>query len=154
VNKAKFVYVVYIATTPEKVWQALVDGEVTHLYWGHQNVSDWKVGSRWQHQSVDADHDVKIVGRVLESAPPRRLALSWARPDDAANESKHSRVLFEIEPVNDMVKLTVSHTELEDGSDMQHGITEGWPRVLSSLKSYLETGKALDTWAMKKTQRA
>jgi hypothetical protein len=53
-----------------------------------------------------------------------------------------------------MVKLTVSHTELEDGSDMQHGITEGWPRVLSSLKSYLETGKALDTWAMKKTQRA
>ena len=152
-SKAKFVYVVYIATTAEKVWRALVDGEVTHLYWGHQNVSDWKVGSRWQHQSMDS-HVVKIVGKVLESMPPHRLALSWARPEDADKPSQQSRVLFEIEPVNDMVKLTVSHTELEDGSDMQHGITEGWPRVLSSLKSYLETGKALDTWAMKKTQRA
>jgi len=149
VKKATFMYVVYIATTPEEAWKALVEGEVTRQYWGRMNVSDWKVGSRWEHQRVDGTHHVDIVGKVLACTPPTRLVLTWADPEAADDPSKQSRVTFDIEPVDGMIKLTVTHDELEEGSDMQQGITEGWPRVLSSLKSFLETGKPLNTWAKK-----
>ena len=146
--KTKFVYVTYIRTTPEKVFEARTKGELTRQYWMHDNVSDWKVGSPWKH--VDkASAQVRIVGEVLESAPPRRLVISWASPADAANKHKHSRVAFDIERVEDMVRLTVTHDELEAGSEMERGITNGWPRVLSSLKSFLETGKPLNVWAGK-----
>jgi uncharacterized protein YndB with AHSA1/START domain len=146
-NKSKFVYVTYIRTTPEQAWKALIDGELTRQYWGHENVSDWKPGSTWKHQLSDKTHTVAMVGEVVESAPPRRLVLTWAFPADAQNKAKHTRVTFEIEPIEDMVRLTVTHDELEAGSEMQRGITEGWPRVLSSLKTFLETGKPLLTWA-------
>ena len=147
-DKTKFVYVTYIRTTPEKVFEALTKGELTRQYWMHDNVSDWKVGSAWKH--VDkASAQVRIVGEVLESAPPRRLVISWASPADAANKHKHSRVAFDIERVEDMVRLTVTHDELEAGSEMERGITNGWPRVLSSLKSFLETGKPLNVFAGK-----
>ena|SRR5579864_1269736 len=143
----KFVYVTYIATTPERVWEALVDGRLTRQYWGHENVSDWKEGSQWQHVADDGKGTVKLVGEVLESHPPRRLVMTWAEPADAADKARHSRVAMDIEAVGDMVRLTITHDELEAGSDMLRGITDGWPRVLSSLKSFLETGKPLKTWA-------
>lgn len=146
-NKSKFVYVTYIRTTPEQAWKALIDGELTRQYWGHENVSDWKPGSTWKHQLSDETRTVAMVGEVVESAPPRRLVLTWAFPADAQNKAKHTRVTFEIESIEDMVRLTVTHDELEAGSEMQRGITEGWPRVLSSLKTLLETGKPLRTWA-------
>ena len=73
--------------------------------------------------------------------------LTWAAPADAANPAKHSRVTFEVEPVADMVRLTVTHAELEPDSEMLRGISHGWPRVLSSLKTLLETGRPLPTWA-------
>ena len=149
-NKAKFVYVTYIRTTPEKIFQALTEREITRQYWGLENVSDWKPGSPWSHQGTDGAKSVRILGEVLESVPRRRLVISWAFPADAANKAKHSRVAFDIEPVADMVRLTVTHDELEPGSEMDKGIREGWPRVLSSLKSFLETGKPLDVWAGKK----
>jgi uncharacterized protein YndB with AHSA1/START domain len=84
-TKPSFVYVTYIATTPEKVWQALVDTDVTRQYWvggngpAHVNVSDWKPGSRWEHQRVDETHAVDIVGKVVETDPPRHLVLTWSR---------------------------------------------------------------------------
>ena len=84
---------------------------------------------------------------MLEAEPPRRLVITWAEPRDKARRDRHSRVTFEIEPVADMVRLTVTHDELEAGSDMHRKIAEGWPRVLSSLKSLLETGRPLKTWA-------
>jgi uncharacterized protein YndB with AHSA1/START domain len=149
-NDAKFVYVIYIAATAEKVWQALIDGEMTRQYWQHDNVSDWKPGSKWQHRRLDGDKQPRIVGNVLESVPPKRLVLSWALPANEADKSKHSRVTLEVEPVADMVRLTVTHEELEPGSDMLRGISGGWPRVLSSLKSFLETGKPLDVIGSKK----
>jgi uncharacterized protein YndB with AHSA1/START domain len=149
-SKSKFVYVTYIAATPEKVWHALIDGEVTRQYWEHENVSDWKSGSTWKHQRSDAAHTVDLVGEVIEVKAPRRLVLTWAAPADAANKAKHTRVTFEIEPIEDMVRLTVTHDELEAGSDMLEKITAGWPRVLSSLKSFLETGRPLKTWAKAK----
>jgi uncharacterized protein YndB with AHSA1/START domain len=140
-NKPKFVYVTYINTTPEKVWNALVDGEMTKQYWWrHRNASDWKPGSTWRHEDYDDPKTVDVVGKVVESNAPRRLVLTWASPADAENEAKHSRVTFEIEPYMETVRLTVTHDELEPDSAMLRGITEGWPKVLSSLKTLLETG--------------
>lgn len=138
-----FIYVVYIRTTPERLWEALTNPEFTRQYWGGlSNVSDWKKGAKWQLVARDENDDVYVVGEVLESVPPKRLVLTWADPDDTADRS---RVTFEIEPIEDMVRLNVLHGDFTAGSDMKGKISGGWPRVLSSLKSYLETGKALDT---------
>jgi uncharacterized protein YndB with AHSA1/START domain len=146
-NKPSFVYVTYIRSTPEKIWSAITDREIAGQYWGggcHTNVSDWKVGSKWEHQRNDGSGVVDIVGTVTESNRPRRLALTWAAPDGAADPERTSRVVFEIDPhKDDVARLTVTHSELEPGSQMLQGITFGWPLVLSSLKSFLETGKVV-----------
>jgi uncharacterized protein YndB with AHSA1/START domain len=146
-SKAKFVYVIYIASTAEKVWKALLDGEMTKQYWAHENVSDWKPGSKWEHRRFDEARTVDLIGEVVECVPPRRLVLTWIEPRDAADKGKHSRVTLELETVAGMVRLTVTHDELQEGSEMQRKISNGWPRVLSSLKSFLETGRPLNTWA-------
>lgn len=145
-----FVYVTYILSTPEKVWNAIVDPEVTKKYWSdplsknpaHINVSEWKVGSFWKHVRMDEEKTVDIVGKVLEIGPPNKLVISWSRPKEIDDESKHSRVTFEISNyAKGLVRLTVTHEELD--SQMFNGITNGWPSVLSNLKTYLETGKHL-----------
>jgi uncharacterized protein YndB with AHSA1/START domain len=147
VAKATFIYVIYIAAQAETVWKALLDGEFTRQYWDHENVSDWRAGSNWEHRRTDATRSVAILGEVLEALSPRRLVLTWADPQDRGNKARHSRVTFEIENVDDMVRPTVTHDQLDAGSDMQRKVSQGWPRVLSSLKSLLETGRALKTWA-------
>ncbi len=147
VSKEKFVYVTYIATKPEKVWEALLEGELTRQYWKHENVSDWKPGSEWKHVTGDAKRTVRVVGKVLESVPNKRLVLTWSDAADASNKTEHSLVTIDIETVGDMVRLTVTHDRLKPGSDMQRKVTNGWPRVLSSLKTFLETGRPLDPWA-------
>ena len=147
--KPSFVYVTYIATTPEKVWQAFVDTDVMRQYWigsecARVNVSDWRPGSKWEHQRVDGTQTVDIVGKVVESTPPRRLVYTWARPKDAGDESKHSRVSIDIEPHGKgLVRLTVTHEDLERDPQMLAGVSGGWPKVLSNLKTFLETGQAL-----------
>jgi len=142
-DKPQFVYVTYISTSPEKLWNALLDPQVTAKYWQHENVSDWKPGSKWEHRASGKDKTLKLVGRVVESSPPRRLVLTWASPADEAREEKHSTVTFEIEPIGDIVRLTVTHDRLEPGSEMLEAIKRGWPKVLSSLKSLLEVGRPL-----------
>ena len=142
-DKPQFVYVTYISTTPEKLWNALIDARMTTKYWQHENVSEWQAGSKWEHRSSGKERTLKLVGKVIESSPPRRLVLTWAFPADEAHEEKHSRVTFEIEPLGDVVRLTVTHDRLEPDSEMLHGITEGWPKVLSSLKSLMEVGRPL-----------
>jgi len=146
-NKPSFVYVTYIRAPREKIWDAITDPKIAGQYWGggcHRNVSDWKVGSKWEHQRTDGSNVVDVVGTVTESDRPRRLAITWASPDTATDPEKTSRVVFEIEPhKDDFVRLTVTHSELEPGSEMLRGISSGWPLVLSSLKSFLETGKAI-----------
>jgi uncharacterized protein YndB with AHSA1/START domain len=151
-TKPSYVYVTYIATTPEKLWRALVDPKVTREYWvdpnsdnpAHVNVSDWTPGSQWEHQRVDDARTVDIVGKVVESTPPRRLVLTWARPKEAEDDSKHSRVTFDIEPHGDrVIRLTVTHEDLERDPKMLAGVSTGWPQVLSNLKTFLETGRAL-----------
>ena len=150
-KKPDYVYVTYIAATPEKTWRALVDTDMARQYWvdpnagtARVNVSDWKPGSRWEHRRVDDAGTVDIVGKVVESDPPRRLVLTWARPADADVDSKHSRVTFEIEPYGDgLVRLTVTHDELARDPQMLSGVSGGWPKILSNLKTFLETGRPL-----------
>ncbi len=136
-----FIYTTYIKSTPEKVWQALTNPEFTRQYWGHDNISDWEKGSEWKHSTVDGK-DIRIAGKILESTPPKRLVITWASP---ANKADESQVAFDISTAENMVRLDVVHSKLS--AEMARGVSGGWPRVLSSLKSFLETGKALDTWA-------
>jgi len=146
----RFVYVTYVLSTPEKVFEAITRPEIARRYWGHENVSDWRPGSEWQHVRADAERTVQLIGKVVEITPPNRLVISWANASQAADPESHSRVTFDIAEYDDMVRLTVTHDELEAGSGMEQGITKGWPIVLSSLKSYLETGRALDIFAKPK----
>ena len=96
-DRPSFVYVTYIESTPEEVWQALTDPDLSARYWGHRNVSDWEAGSRWEHQRIDGTDTADIVGTVVESAPPTRLVTTWADPENAQPETT-SRVTFDIEP--------------------------------------------------------
>lgn len=141
-NNEKFVYVTYIATTPEKVWQALMEGDLTRQFWKSEITSDWKPGSVWQHIKDDGKGTVEHVGEVLECVPGSRLVLTWVGPANAADKTKYSTVAIDIEESGNKVRLTITHTELS--VEVLRGISYGWPLVLSSLKSLLETGHALD----------
>jgi uncharacterized protein YndB with AHSA1/START domain len=145
-----FVYVTYILSTPEKVFEAITKPDIAKRYWGHENVSDWRQGSKWEHIKANVDRTVELVGEVIEILPPTRLVISWANQSQATDPEAYSRVTFGIEEFNDMVKLTVTHDDLVVGSGMANGITRGWPIVLSSMKSFLETGRGLDIFAKPK----
>jgi uncharacterized protein YndB with AHSA1/START domain len=149
-EKTSFVYVTYIRSTAEKVFDAITKPEIARRYWGHENVSDWTPGSAWQHVRSDAQRTVDVVGQVAEVSPPTRLVITWASPARANDPAAYSRVTFDVAPYEDMVRLTVTHDELEAGSGMAKGIQQGWPIVLSSLKSLLETGQGIDVYAKPK----
>jgi uncharacterized protein YndB with AHSA1/START domain/DNA-binding transcriptional ArsR family regulator len=148
-DKPTFVYVTYIRSTPEKVWDALTDAELTAAYWGHSNVSDWQRGSRWEHVRTDGSGIADVVGKVVESERPTRLVTTWAAPEDEEREDVHSRVTFDIRPHEDIVRLTVTHEDLRDEGEFVD-VSGGWPAVLSNLKSLLETGSPLpqEPWAV------
>jgi uncharacterized protein YndB with AHSA1/START domain len=139
-DKPKFVYVSYIGSTPEKVWQALTDPDITRKYWvNHHNASDWKVGSRWEHRDFDDPKLVDIIGTVVESEYPRRLVVTWVPPKNEGIQEKTSRVAYDIESFGEnVVRLTVTHDQLDQ--EMYNSISFGWPMVISGLKTLLETG--------------
>lgn len=138
-SKAEFVYTTYIETTAEKLWHALTDGDFTERYWfGHRVTSDWKVGSPYGFKNQDKP---TVEGKVLVSDPPRRLAYTWNNRKDEARGEGTSRVTFDLEPRGKVIKLTVTHDELEEKT--LRDISGGWPMVIASLKSILETGKPL-----------
>lgn len=140
-SKPEFVYVIYIETTPQRIWDALRDPEMTKEFWGrHRNRSDWKVGSAWHHEDYDDANSIAVLGTVVESDQPRRLVLTWAQPGNTDKELI-SRVTFDIEEFMGSARLTVTHSELT--ADTLRNISAGWPAVLSSLKSLLETGASL-----------
>jgi uncharacterized protein YndB with AHSA1/START domain len=139
----KQVYTTFIRSTPKKTWAAITKPEFARQYLaGIGNVSDWKKGSKWEH--VAKGDEVWITGEVVESVPAKRLVLTWADPD---NLKDVSRVPFEIEKVEDQVCPTVTHDNFKAGSKMAGKVSWGWPRVLSSMKSFLETGKGLNVFA-------
>jgi DNA-binding transcriptional ArsR family regulator len=135
-ERPEYVYVTYIESTPERVWDALTDADLTAEYWGHSNVSDWQAGSPWEHRRVDGSGIADVAGTVLESQGP-------------------SRVTFDIEPYHEIVRLTVTHENLADSSALD-AISAGWPAVFANLKSLLETGHVLPRapWEMHAGLRA
>ena len=147
-SKPQFVYTTLIRTTPEKLWDAITTPEFTRQYWGGlENHSDWKPGSKWEHiNPADKADPVWVTGRVIESNRPKRLVITWADPENLADESQ---VTFEIQQFEEITQLTVTHGEFKPGSTMAPKIEQGWPKVLSSLKSYLETGKPIDIMRIK-----
>ena len=138
-----FVYTTYISATPERVWRALIEPEFTRQFWsGTWQVSEWKAGSSWTLMLPGGR--VGDTGEVLEIEPCRRLVLSWRnefRPE--LKPEGYSRMTYLIEQQGDMVKLTVTHEMARPGSKLIEAVSQGWPSVLASLKSLLETGQPL-----------
>jgi DNA-binding transcriptional ArsR family regulator/uncharacterized protein YndB with AHSA1/START domain len=156
-QKPLFAYTTYIKTTPERLWQALTEPAFTERYWRTTFETDWQVGSpmTWNNNGVRIADPEQV---VLESKPYRRLSYTWhsftpelAEAHDvltdevlarAAAEGR-SKVTFEIEPLDELCKLTVVHDGFEPGSTVLELISGGWPHVLAELKTLLETGKTL-----------
>lgn len=152
----EFVYTTYINTTPERLWQALTDPAFTRRYWGATLDSDWTVGSTmtWDEAGVKIADPAQV---VLESEPYRRLSYTWhtfvpewAEAHGIGDEvlakltnERRSKVTFEIQPLGQVVKLTVTHDDFEPGSSVLEMVSEGWPHLLSELKTLLETGDTL-----------
>jgi DNA-binding transcriptional ArsR family regulator/uncharacterized protein YndB with AHSA1/START domain len=153
-DNPQFVYTTYIRTTPERLWQALTEPSFTRRWWQTSFETDWEVGSSmvWDNRGIIIADPEQI---VLESDPYRRLAYRWHTftpelKDRLGDEvlakvssERRSRVTFDIEPVGEMVKLTVVHDDFEPGSTVATMVTNGWPGLLSSLKTLLETGEPL-----------
>ena len=140
--KPEFVYVTYIETTSDKLWEALTSSAFSKLYWfGTELQSDWKVGSP---VALVMNGAVTDMGEILEAQRPRRLSYTFKHQlDKAMRNEPPSKVVFDIEPHGQFVKLTLTHEGFIEGSRILDGITRGWPAILSSLKSLLESGKAI-----------
>jgi uncharacterized protein YndB with AHSA1/START domain len=141
---SKFVYVTYIRTTPEKLWRALIEPEFTRQFWAATTQDcDWKVGSSWKLMIPDGR--VGDAGEVLEIDPPRLLVLSWRNEfQPQLHAEGFSRMSYLLEPQGEMVKLTVTHEMPHPDSEFIEKVSGGWPIILSSLKSLLETGESLE----------
>jgi uncharacterized protein YndB with AHSA1/START domain len=141
--KPEFIYISYIETTPEKLWEALTSSEFSKRYWWDTSVvSDWKVGSPF---SLIMNGTTTDVGEVLEADRPRRLSYTFRNVlSEAASKERPSRVTFVLEQYGKLVKLTLTHEDFAEGSVIIDGISKGWPAIMSSLKSLLESGQALD----------
>ena len=154
-DKPEFVYTTYIRTTPERLWRGLTDPAFTRRYWGVTFDSDWKTGSTYALRiRRTASRSPTPTRPSWNPSPYRRLAYTWhtftpewaaayeVGDEDLARvaSERRSTVTFDIEPLGDMVKLTVVHDGFEPGSAVLPGIWDGWPRVLAGLKTLLETG--------------
>lgn len=142
--KSEFVYVTYIRTTPERLWDALTQPEFTRAYWCEcWHETTWEAGTAWKLMVPDGR--VGDSGEVVEIDKPRRLVLQWQNeflPEVQAEG--FSRCTFELEPQGSMVKLTLVHEMEKAESKLIGMVSQGWPTILSSLKSLLETGEALE----------
>ena len=140
---SRFVYVTYIRTTPEKLWRALIEPEFTRQFWVETwQDCDWKPGSSWKLMIPDGR--VADSGEVLEIEPLKRLALSWRNEfQPALREEGYSRMTYELEPQGEAVKLTITHEMEKADSKFIAAVSGGWPMILASLKSLLETGESL-----------
>lgn len=138
--RSTFAYVTYIRTTPEELWSALTDGEFMKQYWfGVHCESKWTPGSSWT--MVHADGHISDAGEIVEADAPRRLVIRWQHQDkpELAAEGP-SLCTMELEPNGPAVKLSITHTIEREQSKLIHAVSGGWPKIMSNLKSLLETG--------------
>jgi uncharacterized protein YndB with AHSA1/START domain len=151
-SKLEYIYVTYIETSAEKLWQALTDPDFTERYWfGHRVSSDWKPGSRYSFAKQGAN---SIEGEVIAADPPKRLVYSWNSCSPSDRSEGVSKVTFDIEPRGKVVKLTVTHDDLNEAGVTFRNISGGWPMVIAGLKSLLETGRGLAIDAPSPAQEA
>jgi len=140
-DRSQFVYVTFIRTTPAKLWEALTDPQFIRQYWFNTTVtSDWKKGSSWK--MVSSDGSLTDSGEILEIDPPRRMVIRWLnewKPELKAEGL--SRCTIELAPVDKAVKLTITHEIDRPDSKLITAVSGGWPRILSNLKSLIETGE-------------
>jgi uncharacterized protein YndB with AHSA1/START domain len=143
--QSTFVYVTYIRTSAEKLWSALTKPEFAKQYWfGMHMDSEWKPGATWK--LLFTDGRVADTGQVLEIDPPRRLVVNWHnefRPELKAEGP--AKCIFELEPSGEIVKLTITHSSVTPNSKVILAVSGGWPKILSNLKSFLESGQPLAT---------
>ena len=143
--RSTFVYVTYIRTTPEKLWSALTDAQFMKQYWfGVHGESQWRPGSPWK--LVSGDGQILDSGEIVEAEPPRRLVIRWQnqfKPELKAEGE--SLCTMELEPSGTAVKLSITHTIERQPSKFIEAVSGGWPKVVSNLKSLLETGSAVLT---------
>lgn len=145
-NKPKHVYQIHIRTTPEQLWDAITNPEMTFHYWYRSRVySDWKEGSSYEF--INSEGKTPARGKVLEADPPKRLVMTWEMPchENTAHETP-SRITWEIETdpkLPGVCQLTVTHDQFEGAPNTYQAVGGGWPKVLSGLKTLLETGHPL-----------
>ena len=142
-NPMEKVFEIYIRTTPERLWEAITDGDIRSKYqFGARITSDWTPGSRYEMGTPGGM--LLGEGEILESDPPRRLVQTmtalWS--DDVKSEGS-TRITWDIEPVEDSCRLTVTHDQLREGANPE--LYGGWPMIISGLKTWLETGELLTT---------
>jgi uncharacterized protein YndB with AHSA1/START domain len=138
--KSTFVYVTYIRTTREKLWSALTDVDFMKQYWfGYHCESKWTAGSPWK--MVSDQGAITDAGEILESEPPRRLVIRWRHEKNPELKSEgDSLCTFELEPAGAAVKLSITHSIEREPSKLIAAVSGGWPKIISNLKSLLETG--------------
>lgn len=142
-DRPEFVYVIYIKTTRERLWDALTNGEQSREYWGGRQVeSDWQAGSPVFFRKQSGELDV-VRAQVIEVEPRRQLKMLWTYALEPRPPA--SRVTYSLDRAGpEEIKLTVIHEVFEPGSEVDEGLKNGWPAILSSLKTWLETGVSLD----------
>ncbi len=138
--RSTYVYVSYIRTTPQKLWSALTDPEFMKQYWfGMHCESEWKAGSPWK--LVSSSGVVFDAGEIVEADPPRKLVIRWQHQDKPElRDEGMSLCTMELEQAAGAVKLSITHTVERDPSKLIVAVSGGWPKVISNLKSLLETG--------------
>jgi uncharacterized protein YndB with AHSA1/START domain/DNA-binding transcriptional ArsR family regulator len=143
-DRPRHVFQVYIRTTPERLWQAITDPAFTERYFFKTRVdATWSNGEKLKY--LDREGRLVVDGEILEAERPRRLVTTWSfRNDPELAGDPPSRVTWEIEPLGDTCKLTLIHDDFTSETATFHSVVQGWPLVLSSLKSLLETGEALE----------
>lgn len=144
---SKFVYVTYIRSDAQKVFDALRLPEFTKRYWvGSEQKSDWKTGSAWAIYAPDGRKFDE--GEVLEIDPPRKLSVSWRHLNDPESMAEgFSRLTYELEQQGSVVKLTLTHEIGVPNSKLIHAVSGGWPGVMAGLKTLLETGQPIEEFS-------
>jgi uncharacterized protein YndB with AHSA1/START domain len=140
-NRSRFIYVIYIRTTPVKLWRALTDPQLIRQYRFDTSVEcDWKNGSSWR--MTHPDRGLLDTGEILEIDPPRRMVIRWQNEWNLEFKAEGpSRCIIELEAENNSVKLAITHEIERPDSPFITAVSDGWPRILSNLKSLLETGE-------------